>query len=331
MPFNGLMLGSDIGEVAKPLAMGTVGSLVAPKPVNSTSSEQAMTYLDWFKCTQSFLSFDISVRGTGYFMWKNGTLSWGRYTIQAKEEAERVQEFRNWVLSLIDGFAFEYYFVEDVIASCNFKTVRSLITLNSVLDGLILDGKVKPPTALFREGNSVWKKNLRGIAGSEFVVKGVDYTNGVDKECTKACLSALGLPPEMLKAGRYTDKQVEDICDAAGIALGTIAVKLMKTEVGRPKVTTTDIRKGYKIKQFTDAASALKSANRSAVSKGRDVIEIDLDAENATDLIRYMAKRIPEDPSAVYVVNAPVSKCCNLLLLKRLETSAERYYLVIMK
>ena len=291
---------------------------------------KAMSYLDWLKTTKSFLSLDISVRGTGWAMWKDEKLTWGRISLKNEDNVLRVDEFRTHLLKLIDDYAFDYYFVEDVIQSCNFKTLRALVSLNDVLDGIILEKKILPPIQSFKVSNTTWKKNLKAIAGSDFVVKSVNYTNGSDKECTKACLTALGITPEELKAGVYTDKQVEDICDALGMALGTIAVQLEKTPVVKSKVLTTDIRKGYRIKQFEDLESARKSAERSAKNKAKPIVELDI-MDTESDLIRFMAKQIPDNPNAVFIVHVPVSKCCNFLLVKRLETTLEDYYLTITK
>ena len=292
---------------------------------------KGMTYLDWCASVNSFLSLDISVHGTGWVIWKDKELSWGRISLKAVEEAQRIEEFRNALLSIISGTTFDYIFVEDAIGSCNYKTARSLYTLNGVIDLLIYEKLVKAPVALYRESNVTWKKNLKCIAGSDFVIKGVNYTNGADKEATKACLEALGVSIDMLKRGQYTNKQVEDICDALGMALGPIASKVEKSPMVKSKVLTTDIRRGYKIKQFFSREDALKSANRSVKAKSRALLEFDLVAEKDSDLIRFMASKLPDEPNGVYVVHTPVSKCCNLLLMKRLETKIPECYLVIMK
>ena len=232
----------------KPSTLGIAGTDNDIQLMNMKS----FTYLDWCKTVNSFLSLDISVRGTGWAMWKDGQLSWGRLTLKSDSEVERVAEFRDFLIKLIDNRTFDYFFVEDVIASINFKTARSLITLNNILDLLIHEKQVALPIASFKVSNTTWKKNLKAIAGDNFVIKSIDYTNGSDKECTKACLTALGITPDALKKGVYTDKQVEDICDALGMALGTIAVQVNQAPVTKSKVLTTDIRHGYKIKQFED-------------------------------------------------------------------------------
>lgn len=330
-PITGLAVAGNATNTGS--AESQIASLGVVGGVTQTESHEmkAMTYLDWCKTVGSFLSLDISVRGTGWAMWKDGSLTWGRYTIKADAEVERVEEFRRFLLDLIDGYSFDYYIVEDVIASINFKTVRSLITLNNILDTLIYEQKVQTPVASFKEVNTTWKKHLKSIAGDDFVIKAVNYNNGSDKECTKACLEALGITPETLKMGKYTDKHVEDICDALGMALGTLAVRVSNAPVHKSTVVTTDIRKGYKIKQFVDRESAMKSANRCAKNKAKPIIEFDLVSEPNTDLIRFMAKKLPEEPNGLYVVRVPVDKCCNLLLMKRLATELPVYYLTITK
>ena len=315
----GTALRLDPSDIQKPVALG------------SQVSVKAMTYLDWVKTTNSFLSLDISVRGTGYTLWRDGVLTFGRKTLEATDEVSRVEEFKSWLLEIIDGYNFEYFFVEDVIASCNFKTVRALISLNNALDTLIYEKKVLPPVQLFRESNKVWKKNLKGTAGNDIIIKGEAYTNGDDKECTKACLQSLGVDIEALKQGIYTDKQVEDICDSLGLAIGTIAVGIQKAPVVKSKTISTDIRKGYTIKQFDTLDDALKSAERCSKKGTKPIVTLDLASEPDNDLVRFMSKQIPDEPHAIFVVHAPVSKCCNVLLLKRLETAKADYYLTITK
>ncbi len=290
---------------------------------------KAVTWKDWVSKVNSFLSLDISVHGTGWVVYKNGELTWGRLSLSGEDEVSRVEEFRSALLEIIDNFAFDYIFVEDVIGSCNFKTARSLYTLNNIIDQLIYEQKVATPIALCRESNTTWKKNLKSIAG-DIVVKGLSYTNGSQKEMTKACLESLGMPVEILKRKQYTDKQVEDICDALGMALGTIAAKVEKSPVVKNKVILSDIRKGFKIKQFSDRDAAIKSANRSTSKAHRDIVEVDLVSEDTPkDLIKHMAKLIPDNPLAMYLVHVPVSKCCNLLLIKKLTVTEPQTWLLI--
>ena len=162
---NAAEINSNLGEIEQP-----------------SFDIKAFGYLDWLKTVKSFLSLDISVRGTGWVSWVDGELTWGRISLKAETEIERVVEFREALLELINGKAYDYYFVEDVIGSCNFKTAKALYALNSVLDMLIYEKKILPPLALMREGNTVWKKNLKGIAGSEILVKGKDFTNGSERD-----------------------------------------------------------------------------------------------------------------------------------------------------
>ena len=299
-----------------------------------SSDVHRLRYTDILSSVGSFLSLDISVRGTGWVMWKDGELTYGRLKLQAEEEVARVAEFDAWLLKLIDGYAFDYYFVEDVIQSANFKTVRSLIALNSQLEMMIYKGEVTKPKEFFKCGNNVWKKDLRGIAGGDTIVlKGVDYISGNDKERTKACLTALGVDIEALKGGKYTDKQVEDICDALGMALGTIGVHVNKLECVKPaRIVNTDIRKGYKIKQFETLDEARKSAKRCSKKGTVSIVECDIaDDASVKSLVTYMQKQLSEQPDALYIVHTPVSKCCNVLLLKNLSVTLDTYYLTIVK
>lgn len=314
-----------------------LGLINQPKTPIIYSSYKTLMYQDWLKNVNSFLSLDISVHGTGYAMYKDGKMTYGRYALQAEGEVERVAEFRNWLLSLINNYSFEYYFIEDAIQSCNFKTVRALVSLNSVLDTLIYEQKVLPPLKLYRVSNKVWKKNLKAISG-DLVVKGENYINGSDKDCTKACLESLGLSVEYLKhlkTPAYSDKQIEDICDAMGMALGTIAIEIAKAPVepSKHKARGIDIRKGYKIRLYDDYDDADASCLRVLrKTPDRKIEYIDMTGnENGTDLVKTMAKALSKDPDAMYIVRVPVTKCCNVLLLKRLDTNNPVPYLLIYK
>lgn len=281
-------------------------------------------FLDYCKLVPSFLSLDISVRGTGWVMWRNNQLTWGRLTLKQTGEVERAHEFAEFLLNLISGYSFDYFFVEDCIASVNFKTARSLMSLNSVLEDLIYRKQVTAPIKLYKMPNKTWKKNLKALAGSDLVVP----VSGNDKECTKACLRALSVDISVLKQNKYTDKQVEDICDALGMALGTIAIDIKQFKIVQSKPITCDIRKGFKIRQFTSYTEARKSAERLAKAKSKEILDLDID-KSCKSLVNYLAPVIPEHPNSVIIAHTYVSSCCNLLLLKQLETSAERYFLVI--
>ena len=173
--------------VTAPKFNGEIG-IVGNVNICTPSDVRRVTYLDWCKTVDSFLSLDISVRGTGWVMWKNGELTWGRNSLKEEGEVERRFEFSEWLLKLIDGYSFEYYFVEDVIQSNNFKTARSLFSLNTVLESLIYEGRVARPKELFKCSNKVWKKDLKGSIGGNIIVAGTSHTAGNDKECTSLYL-----------------------------------------------------------------------------------------------------------------------------------------------
>ena len=303
--------------------MSEIGVLNASDEVKTMDIRDS-NYLDYCKLVPSFLSLDISVRGTGWVMWKDNQLTWGRLTLQETGEVERAHEFAEFLLNLISGYNFAYYFVEDCIASMNFKTARSLISLNSVLEDLIYRNQVSAPIKLFKISNKTWKKNLKALAGKDVVIP----INGNDKETTKACLKSLGVDISALKKNIYSDKQVEDICDALGMALGTIAVEIKAFKIAQSKPVTCDIRKGYRIKQFTDYSEARKSAERLAKAKSKEILEFEID-KSCKSLVKYLAPIIPEHLNSVIIAHAFVSSCCNLLLLKNLDTSQDNYYLVI--
>lgn len=65
------------------------------------------------------------------------------------------------------------------------------------------------------------EKDLRLTAGMDVPA------SGSEKDMVKEYLVALGVDIGVLRGNRYNKKQVEDICDALGMALGTIHEHIM--------------------------------------------------------------------------------------------------------
>ena len=178
-------------------AMGIVG--LESEASTSFDNVKALTYMDWVQKVDSFLSLDISVNGSGYVLWYDGKLTLGRYSIVAKETSMRVEEYRRWLSNLVGGLSIQYIFVEDVIAGCNFKTTRELISLNGVIDSLIYAGVLSSPEALIRKNNKEWKAMLSmASGGTQFVHCQQGSIKGNDKELVRACLHTLQFNPEIL-------------------------------------------------------------------------------------------------------------------------------------
>ena len=119
--------------------------------------------------------------------------------------------------------------------------------------------------------------------------------------------------------------------DALGMAVGVIAVDVEHVHLKKHKPVSLDIRKGYKIKQYSERADVDKVVKRLTSKVSRDIVEADLGTSGDRNILVMMEHLLEDNPTALFVVKAPVNKCCNILLLKGLEVSEEWYYLVIYK
>ena len=77
------------------------------------------------------------------------------------------------------------------------------------------------PVACHKCNYHTWKKDLRLTANMDVPA------SGSEKDKVKEYLAALGVSIDELRGNRYNKKQVEDICDALGMALGTIHEHIM--------------------------------------------------------------------------------------------------------
>src|SRR5690606_18826910 len=148
----------------------------------------------------SGLGLDVSKTSTGITVYKDGVLETYQSVPEFDDESdlryyEMMKALEDDILSLAEGQHFDIIAIEEPIHGENFKTVRMLILLNSVIDKLIGEGKVT--CDYFRRiDNTVWKKWLRTLRpikkyetdkievvnifkylDYEFAVKGDELTN----------------------------------------------------------------------------------------------------------------------------------------------------------
>ena len=121
-----------------------------------------VTYTDVLSNIGNFVSLDISIRSTGWVRYVDGVLTCGFKTLQSTDDTERRQEFRRFLKRIFGDETFEYVMVEDVYGGNNFKTVKGLLQLNSLVDDLIADDLIKVKS-LIRLDNGTWKRHLREL------------------------------------------------------------------------------------------------------------------------------------------------------------------------
>ncbi|WP_324823521.1 hypothetical protein [Sinanaerobacter sp. ZZT-01] len=164
-----------------------------------------LNYKNFLELEPTFLSLDISVRSTGWVLSTDKNISFGINSLKVEDELGRRLEFRTFLLDLIGNKHIPVIFVEDVYGGVNFKTVKGLIQLNTIVDDLKAD-KLILVEAIKRIDNKKWKKYLKQAANYKL---GAEKN---DKEIVTSCLNELGFNLEVK----------QDVYDALGMAVGVI-------------------------------------------------------------------------------------------------------------
>lgn len=252
-----------------------------------------MTLSDIFK-DQSFMSFDISVRSTGWCKYKNGVLTYGSFELKHKSELQRRMDFRNTVISLIDE-TYDFIAIEDVIAGCNFETTKTLVQLNSIIDDLVYLGEL-PCNNICRIGNTIWKKYLKEVSS----YRGIKAAYG--KEEIKESIQSLG----------FKEDVVQDIYDSIGIAVGVVVQKQDSVKCTKAKLRT-DLSKSYNFYSFSD--DKLKSIIEST---GLSEFDVDFDFSYRDMLSQFKQEVMDSGDNFIFVLNAPRDKYGVLALTGKL-------------
>lgn len=254
-----------------------------------------MTYKDIFG-SYSFVSFDISVRSTGWCKYQNGVLTCGSFGLESKDELHRRMEFRQRAIEIIDNQTYDFIAIEDVIGGCNFETTKALVQLNSIVDDLIYL-KVVPNNVVQRIGNTVWKKYLKDISG----YRGLKASYGKDE--IHQSIQILG----------FNDDVVQDIYDSIGIAVG-VALQLKQPVILKTKAKIrTDLTKSYNFYEYTDD-KLLYYTNSTCLSE----MVIDYDG-TCRDMILQFKKVVTDiGDDYIFVLDAPREKYGVLALTNKL-------------
>lgn len=214
-------------------------------PIKRTS------YIDILQGCNKLISFDISVRSTGWFKYDNGVCSCGTYTLVSEDLQGRRVEFREFIKKVIGNETFDYVVIEDVIAGTNFRTTQGLIQLNTIVDDMMFYGVI-PESPVLRVGNTKWKKYLRKIGNPNIAIRGIK-----DKEEIKMHVQYLG----------FCEDVKQDIYDALGMALGVLATKmgLVSERVKLTNKVENNIMQ-FKVKVFDYEVEAIKYATKIATN-----------------------------------------------------------------
>ena len=147
---------------------------------------KSVSYQDILQLEPDFISLDISINSTGWVRSRDGVIDFGTYSLKSLDELDRRVEFRGFLQDLIGGYSYKRVYVEDVIAGTNFKTTKSLIQLNTIVDDMKVFDLIKVDK-IIREDNNSWKKYLRQVSNYESDIKKEN-----PKDMIVQCLNQIG-------------------------------------------------------------------------------------------------------------------------------------------
>ena len=278
---------------------------------------EKINYIDILNLGGSFLSLDISKCSLGWCMWYESSLKYGTKEFQGKSVTELKYEFRDFLINLVGDKELDCVYVEDTIMGNNYKTTKVLISLNTVPDDLMYEGKLKVGK-LCRLGNTQWKKYLKVLTGYTPLIAGLDV-----KEQVQNMIAILG----------FCENVKQDVYDALGIALGEIARKHILNVNSMHKLKT-DILKGYEIYQF-DNEEEKANKIKSLLSRRKwlnNVVEIK-DSDIERDL-RYTFKKKVElnGDSNVFDIDISTKSVGSLLIKKHIDFDGkDKLMMVVVK
>lgn len=289
-----------------------------------------VTYDSIIKCAGNFISLDISINSTGWVKWLDGKLYLGVYHINSTDDMERKFEFKKFLYELFGDSTYECCFVEDVFGGVNFKTVKSLLQLNTLVDELMYE-KVIDVKEIIRESNKKWKRYLKEVCGYTANIKGEN-----DKEAIVACLNNVDFNKKIidsLLSKEISTYSYQDVYDAMGLALGLIKRDIIDKKDGKTNKSKVkfDIRKGYTIMQCFDDYDAYEQAHDISVRRCMEIKGVDL-SEKARDLVFNFKKLVEEvGDNYIFVVKVETNKLGVIALQHDFNLSTDYSYLVCYK
>ena len=270
-----------------------------------------VTYNDILSFSGNFVALDISVRGTGWCRCLDGEFSFGVVALKEEDAVKRRFEFASFLKELCGKGSYDYIIVEDVIASCNFKTAKILIQLNSIIDDLVFVGEVKAKEVI-REDNKVWKKYLKQLVGYQSKILA-----GKDKDIVVECMNLLA----------FNHKVQQDVYDVVGMACGVIKKTLIDKDCIGAKKLKTDITKGYTIKQFR--SSGVADIFTYSKQLGVYNIEVTESHKDVKSVFKKVVNEVGDD--FIFVIKTLTKKLGILAMHKNLSLVDDVTYLVVYK
>lgn len=283
-----------------------------------------VTYTDVLSNIGNFVSLDISIRSTGWVRYVDGVLTCGFKTLQSTDDTERRQEFRRFLKRIFGDETFEYVMVEDVYGGNNFKTVKGLLQLNSLVDDLIADDLIKVKS-LIRLDNGTWKRHLRELCNYSAKI-----TKERDKMMIQDCLHNIDFNKEVID--KYCDESVpeksyQDIYDAMGLACAVVKKNIIDVKYNIKSTTKlkSDIRK-YKITQFNDKMNAEFFASKKKKKAFVEYSDLVGKARNVSYWFKQLVEEYGDD--GIFILRVETNKIGILAVEKGLNLDSDISYLV---
>lgn len=184
------------------------------------------------------LGLDIAPNHTGIFLWDDDGKTWHTYGFKIGDavdkddvyyDAKVRRFFYNKYEELFKGMHFSHICVEGCYGGENYETVKQLLNINTIIDELVLDGKITCDN-LYRVKPAEWLSGLSMLGH----IKGGYSTKYKTQEILKQlghefALSGVDKPQKYLEEIFY-----EDICDATGLVLGLRMLEKAEIPVNKP-------------------------------------------------------------------------------------------------
>ena len=240
-----------------------------------------------------FLGLDISQNSSGICLYKNSKKfvynSAVTYDI-ANPHAEALmrKQLKDDLLEVIDGEELDLVVIEDVFEGYNAEVVRKLYALNTAIDDLIIEGKVKCKE-FRRVQNGTWKSWLSVVDTNG------EYKGYNDKEKIQRYLEKLGIYDE--------GEGFQDRLDATGMLLGYFlkGFKVNTKENLKKKALNVSL-KDMDFAFEEDSDLIVTYASELSEMEETNVIFINDTKISVKKILEYMSK----DISAIFITKEPV-------------------------
>lgn len=289
-----------------------LGSMEPEVKIDKVSVHSLLSKFD------SAIGLDISKRSTGCVIWYNGVLEKHQIKlsddINIKEDpfAEELmrREFSDKLLEIINNRSFQYGVVENVFGGENFDTVRKLLALNTVFDGIILDNKCSVEH-YYKRVNTEWKKylgkivHIDGAPTDKFRIQQIMEYLEFDYYLENKDLS----DAEKEKIG------FQDILDATGM-LCALSIEL-NSNIENKKKSLVPFNK-LNIKYY-DSEDEFEYDGR--VSRVHDLGVTIVTCDNIRDIKKFIVDTVNEDTTKAYLIEVPNEKLGYFALERGIEPS----------